>query len=118
MRKPLKIALYTAVFTFTALFAISFCGWLFGCGCQYLWGAGADHCNIKNHHGPHCPWCTHGGIGFVASMVPVFALQAWLIFRNASWSWVYRLFLALLSFPLVGGILGAIVGWLQGYWNH
>jgi hypothetical protein len=116
--RPLKAGLYLAVFAFTAALAINFCGTIFQCGCQSMWQASAAHCNIHNKTGPHCPWCTHGGIGFVVSMVPVFLVQAWIVFRNAAWNWQRRLAGALVAFPVVGGILGAIVGWLQGYWNH
>ncbi|MBL8238546.1 MAG: hypothetical protein JNM66_14065 [Bryobacterales bacterium] len=118
MGKPLKFGLYLAVFAFTAMTAINFCGTIFHCGCQSMWSAGSEHCNIKHHAGPHCPWCTHGGIGFVVSMVPVFVAQAWAVFRTADWGWKTRLILALGAYPIVGGILGGIVGWLQGYWNH
>lgn len=118
MGKPLKALLYLGVFAGTALLAIDFCGWFFQCGCQSVWLGSADHCNIHNRVGHHCPWCTHGGTGFVVSMVPVFAVQAWAIFRSADWGWRTRLFLAIAAFPAVGGILGGIVGWLQGYWNQ
>jgi len=110
--------MYLGVFVFTAAFAINFCGTLFQCGCQSFWAGSAEHCNIHHRAGPHCPWCTHGGTGFVLSMVPVFLTQAWAVFRTADWSWKTRLVIALGSFPVVGGILGGIVGWLQGYWNH
>ena len=110
--------MYLGIFAVTAALSINFCAMLFQCGCQSFW-AGADaHCNIKNHVGPHCPWCTHGGTGFVVSMVPVFFAQGWAVFRIADWSWKTRLLIALGSFPLIGGILGGVVGWLQGYWNH
>jgi len=115
--KPLKLAVYLGVFAFTALTAIQFCGWIFGCGCHAMWLDGAAHCNIHHKTGPHCPWCTHGGAGFVISMVPVFGAQAWAVFRAGDWGWKTRLGLALVSYPLVGGILGAIVAWVQGYWN-
>lgn len=118
MRKPLKAALYLGVFVFTAIFAINFCATLFQCGCQGMFGLAATHCNINNHGARHCPWCTHGGVGFVVSMVPVFLVQAWVIFRSGDWGWKTRLLMALAAFPIVGGILGGIVGWLQGYWNH
>lgn len=117
MGKPLKAAMYLGVFAFTAAFAINFCGMLFQCGCESPWFGAADHCNIHQPVGPHCPWCTHGGMGFVFSMVPVFVTQAWAVFRGGEWSWKTRLVIALASFPVVGGILGGIVGWIQGYWN-
>lgn len=77
----------------------------------------AAHCNIHHQTGPHCPWCTHGGSGFVLSMVPVFGTQAWAVFRPGEWSWKRRLLIALAAFPVVGGVLGGITGLLQGYWS-
>lgn len=118
MRKPLKAALFLGVFAFTAALAINFCNLVFQCGCQSIWAAADAHCNIHHKHGPHCPWCTHGGAGFVVSMVPVFIAQGWFTLRNNSWSWKQRLFASLAAFPLIGGVLGVIVGWSQGYWNH
>ena len=118
MGKPLKLAMYLGVFAFTAVFAINFCATLFQCGCQTIWQASAAHCNVHHPAGPRCPWCTDGGMGFVVSMVPVFLAQGWAVFRTADWSWKTRLLIALGSFPVVGGILGGIVGWLHGYWNH
>ena len=109
--------MYLGVFAFTAALAINFCATLFQCGCQSFWGGAATHCNINHATGPHCPWCTHGGAGFVASMVPVFFVQGWAVFRPGLWSWKTRLVIALASFPVVGGSLGGIVGWMQGYWN-
>lgn len=117
MRKSLKTALFLGLFSFTAVFAINFCATIFQCGCQFIWAAGSDHCNIHHATGPHCPWCTHDGVGFLASMVPVFLTQAFFSFRNNDWSWKYRLSAGLAAFPIVGGILGAIVGWFQGYWS-
>lgn len=118
MRRPLKWGLYLGVFAFTALLAINFCGTLFQCGCQSAWSAAAAHCNIHQAHGPHCPWCTHGGAGFVAGMVPVFLVQAWAVFRPGTWGYLTRLAVALVAFPVVGGVLGGTVGWMQGYWSR
>jgi hypothetical protein len=117
LRKPLKFALFAGLFSFTAVFAINFCATLFQCGCQFLWAAGADNCNINHATGPHCPWCTNGGAGFLVSVVPVFFVQGFLAFRNNAWDWKKRLLAGLAAFPVVAGILGGIVGWFQGYWN-
>lgn len=118
MGKPLKWGLYAGVFAVTAALAINFCGLLFQCGCESAWGAAAAHCNIHNAKRPHCPWCTHGGAGFVAGMVPVFLVQGWAVFRGGDWNWIKRLAAALIAFPVVGGLLGVIVGLMQGYWNQ
>jgi len=49
----------------TATFMTPLCGFLFKCGCVWIW-AGADrHCNIHQSSPPHCPWCAHGKLGYV-----------------------------------------------------
>lgn len=118
MRSPVKWALFLSVFALTAATSINFCATLFGCGCQGFLGAVADHCNIHNRVGPHCPWCTHGGAGFVVGMVPVFITQGWIVWRNNAWTLQIRALAALAAYPLLGGALGFLVGWLQGYWNR
>ena len=40
------------------------CHLLFKCGCSWLWTTAAAHCNIHNAAPPHCPWCSHGAIGY------------------------------------------------------
>src|SRR6185503_11574595 len=40
------------------------CNLLFKCGCSWLWTTAAAHCNIHNSALPHCPWCSHGAVGY------------------------------------------------------
>ena len=40
------------------------CNLLFKCGCSWLWTTAAAHCNIHNAAPPHCPWCSHGALGY------------------------------------------------------
>ena len=40
------------------------CNLLFKCGCSWLWTTAAAHCNVHNSAPPHCPWCSHGGLGY------------------------------------------------------
>ena len=40
------------------------CNLLFKCGCSWLWTTAAAHCNIHNAEPPHCPWCSHGALGY------------------------------------------------------
>jgi hypothetical protein len=40
------------------------CDLLFKCGCSWLWTTAAAHCNIHNSAPPHCPWCSHGALGY------------------------------------------------------
>jgi len=40
------------------------CHLLFKCGCSWLWTTAAAHCNVHNATPPHCPWCSHGALGY------------------------------------------------------
>lgn len=40
----------------TMIFILPFCGWMFQCGCGFLWSSYAQ-CNIHQAGLPHCPWC-------------------------------------------------------------
>ena len=44
--------------SFVSIFFLPICGFLFGCGCHFLWSGGLTHCNIHNPLPPNCPWCT------------------------------------------------------------
>lgn len=102
--------------TITCLFLVDFCGWIFGCGCQSFWKAFDKYCNI--HSGPkHCPWCTHGGMGFLVSGLFVMGTQALVAFKGFGYSLLVRFALCLAAFPTIGGITAWIVGTLQGYWS-
>lgn len=115
MRTGLIIFVLSAALT--CAFIIDFCGLVYSCGCQSWWKAGSQQCNIHNASGKHCPWCTHGGSGFVAGGLGVFVAQGWLSFRPRRWSWPKRLAASLAAFPVIGGIAAVIVGYYQGYWN-
>jgi hypothetical protein len=41
-----------------SIFFLPFCGFMFGCGCSFLWSGALSHCNIHNPMPPNCPWCT------------------------------------------------------------
>ena len=45
------------------------CNLLFKCGCSWLWTTAAVHCNIHNAAPPHCPWCSHGALGYYVPYV-------------------------------------------------
>jgi hypothetical protein len=111
------IAIFACTAGVAAFFAIDFCNLIYQCGCQGVLGAGAAHCNIHDHQAArHCPWCTHGGVGFVAAMTPVFAAQGWLAFTRRPFDWRQRLLGGWLAFPLLGGIGALLVGMSKGYW--
>ena len=111
-----RAAVFAIAALLTGLCLYDFCNWVFACGCQSFWRAGAEHCNI--HHGPkHCPWCTHGGAGFVVSGVVVMLAQGWIAFRAAGPSLLVRLALCLAAFPVLGGLVAWFVGFSQGYWS-
>jgi hypothetical protein len=40
------------------------CNLLFQCGCSWPWTTAAAHCNIHHPLPPHCPWCSHGNLGY------------------------------------------------------
>src|SRR5215813_14134376 len=40
------------------------CNLIFKCGCSWLWTSAAAHCNVHNLLPPHCPWCSHGALGY------------------------------------------------------
>ena len=40
------------------------CNLVFKCGCSCLWTPALAHCNIHNAAAPHCPWCSHGALGY------------------------------------------------------
>jgi hypothetical protein len=40
------------------------CNLLFKCGCSWLWTTASAHCNVHNSAPPHCPWCSHGALGY------------------------------------------------------
>ena len=101
----------------TCLFFINFCNWVFRCGCQSLW-AGADaHCNIHAAAGHHCPFCHHGAATSAVMLFLILIPQALLSWWPARWDWRIRLILALLVFPVAGGIAAGVLGWFDGYWT-
>eukprot|EP01125_Pyxidicula_operculata_P014003 TRINITY_DN4644_c0_g1_i4.p1 TRINITY_DN4644_c0_g1~~TRINITY_DN4644_c0_g1_i4.p1 ORF type:complete len:178 (-),score=25.77 TRINITY_DN4644_c0_g1_i4:183-716(-) len=51
------VVLGTFSFVWSYLFTIPYCGFLFQCGCTWLWDGGIEPCNYKTPGMPHCPWC-------------------------------------------------------------
>jgi hypothetical protein len=110
--------IFAATAGLAGFFAIDFCNLIYRCGCQGVLGAGATHCNVHQAHAmKHCPWCTHGGVGFVFAMLPVFVGQGWLAFTQRPLGWITRLVGGWMLFPVLGGIAALLVGFAQGYWD-
>ena len=110
-----RFAIAAAGFAFTSIFFINFCNLIYGCGCASLW-AGADaHCNIHTG-GRHCPFCSHGSIGYAAFFVAILTPQLLAAFRMNG-PWTLRLAAVLALFPLAGGIVALATGWYDGYWR-
>ncbi len=106
---------FAASFIVTSAFFANFCGWIFQCGCHSLW-AGADAmCNVHVAHGKHCPWCSHGTMGYAIVMLLVSAPQL-AVSVFAPWSLTARTATAVAMFPIVGIIVALAFGWYDGYW--
>ena len=64
----------------SSVFRLPLCHLVFRCGCETMWGAAAEHCNVHAKAGEHCPWCDDrrlGTAGFgltLAAQAAAFAL--------------------------------------------
>lgn len=119
--RPRRVAVRVAVVvaglagaTLVALLPI--CDLLFGCGCEWPWAGGIDHCNIFEEGVPHCPWCIYPRTAdlSLAALLGAQGLGAWAVARRR----------AGVALPLVGGVLGGaaaalvvrqVVAWWAGY---
>ena len=116
MWRAARLSPFLISFAVTCAFFINFCAWIFNCGCHSLW-AGADAaCNIHAHAGRHCPWCSHGYLGYAVVMAllcaPQFAVSVW-----TRWSWPLRTLAAVALFPATGVVVALAMGWSAGYWG-
>ena len=100
----------------TGIFFVDWCAVVFQCGCRSLWNAVAMYCNIHATTGPHCPWCAHplagGGIAFAAAVVAQWAA----VYRTSTSSFMKRLVLALVAFPLASGLVALVQRFVWDYW--
>lgn len=103
-------------FSVTCTFFINACAWIFACGCRSLWAGGDALCNVHLAHSRHCPFCSHGTVGYAAIMLavclPQLAASTW-----APWTRGVRIAVCLALFPLAMGATGFLLGWLHGYWG-
>ena len=91
-----------------SLLMAPFCGFMFRCGCSWLWTTADSYCNIHGAHPPHCPWCSHGTVGsylpwtgfiIAQSLVGIFTLRF-------SGKLVLAAILTLLTFAPIGLLMG------------
>ena len=112
-----RLAVFVFCVALTGATLIDFCNAVYACGCKSFWSGADEHCNIHHATGKHCPFCTHGGIGFVFTALLIFSAQAWISFRAPKWTWWQRLGGGLAAYPVLGGLGAALVGLSQGYWS-
>lgn len=109
-----------AAIAVSSIFFLDVCGLVFDCGCRSLWAGASSACNIHDpspEGGPHCPWCAHpltaGAVAFLAAA----SVQALFLLGPGRLGVPSRFFLALLSFPITAGFIGAVQGLLWDYWG-
>ena len=119
MRRPWVVNITVALFaaTVTSVFFLDLCNLIFQCGCDHLWGAQDARCNIHNPTGRHCPWCSFGVAGYSILYSGIVGVQFVLAFRPRRWHWTHRLTAAVAAFPVLGGLLGVLLGRATGYWS-
>ncbi len=71
--QPEKIILAMVVLVGSSVIMAPFCGWIFACGCSWLWTTAGQLCNIHQAASLHCPWCSHGTLGMIAPLAGFFA---------------------------------------------
>jgi len=100
----------------TGIFFVDWCAVVFQCGCRSLWNGIATYCNIHAPTGPHCPWCEHplagGGIAFGGAVVAQWAA----VYRTSTSSFMKRLVLALVAFPIASGLVALVQRVVWVYW--
>jgi hypothetical protein len=116
MQRIARPLIFVAAAAVTSVFFINFCDLVYQCGCESLWAGAADHCNIHDAESRHCPWCSIGNAGAFAVWGTIVAAQAAVVFGLKTGRLV-RGVLAMLAFPVVGGLLALIIGWARGYWS-
>ena len=117
----MKHVAFLLVLAVTGVFFVDWCALVFQCGCRSLWSGITTYCNIHATTGPHCPWCAHplagGGIAFAAAVVAQWAS----VYRTTTSSFIKpsfikRLALALVAFPLASGLVALVQRFVWDYW--
>ncbi len=112
-----KLALFLAAGGCSYAFVINLCALIYRCGCHSWWAGAATDCNIHDMEARHCPWCSIGDFGFYSIVGCILLAQGVIAFSPWPRAWGYRIGYTFLAFPVVGGVLGVILGLQQGYWK-
>ncbi|RMF64116.1 MAG: hypothetical protein D6743_09750 [Calditrichaeota bacterium] len=95
----------------TVVFLLPFCGFMYKCGCTYLWAGSAETCNIHLSGVAHCPWCVRRNpVLMVLPFVVILAGQGFSIHLLSR-----RYHLSLLQLLVVGIAVFLLLGALNGY---
>src|SRR5512145_216588 len=113
-----KVPVLAAAMALSSIFFIDVCGLVFGCGCRSLWAGAAFACNIHNDAPPHCPWCAHPAAAGAVAFAAMALVQGRIVLGPGRAGLPLRFALALLSFPLVAGLVGFVQGILWDYWSR
>ncbi len=95
---------------------LSFCGFLFACGCS--WSEGITHCNIFDAQRPDCPWCSLGIADFWGLFGLILGLSGATTWAALNWirpSTGVGLVAALASYWWWGSLVGLATALYQGY---
>jgi hypothetical protein len=111
-----KVLIFIAAAVVTSALFIDFCDLVYRCGCRSLWAGADEHCNIHSPGPRHCPWCSIGTAGAAGVWAAIVAAQAGVVFLWPGITLAPRAVLALITFPVTGGILAVIIGLSKGYW--
>jgi hypothetical protein len=108
---------FAVSFTFTCIFFINICDWIFDCGCRSLW-AGADAwCNVHVPESRHCPFCSRGVPGYAVVLTAVSLPQLAVAWWSARGTLV-RIVVCVLLVPAAMFAIGVPLGWYDGYWQR
>ncbi len=115
--KPWGVFLISAAIT--AVFLLPFCGFMYKCGCTFLWSGAADGCNIHQANTVHCPWCVKRNPVLMAlPFLVIFAGQGFSIYhfkRKCKFGVLKLIVVGLLVFLILGVLSGYIFKLMDGY---
>src|SRR5262249_24380650 len=110
-----RLSPFAVSFAVTCLFFINLCNAVFRCGCRSLWNGADVACNIHEVHTHHCPWCSHGVMGYAVVMILMCIPR--LAASLTRWSFAAWTAAAVASFPVFGLGIALIFGWIDSYWR-